>query len=166
MSYAFRTLGFIFSAVAFIAALTKVALAATDLPLNFPDPFNGDPVPSIVKSWIRLTIQGSRDHPYTIVWISPQGFKRRSFEKLIVLTPDEYRSFLNFARAQDCSDRGELSGQARFRITEFSDSRGEMNCFMSRKTACAFLTNVRTLPNSGWTPELFGPISDLVYDIP
>jgi hypothetical protein len=62
----------------------------------------GDPVRSHVENWVRFTIAGDMNHPFPMIWASTQKFERRSQQRLILLSPDEYRSFLCFIQSYAC----------------------------------------------------------------
>src|SRR6202041_898903 len=66
-----------------------------DLP-NFPigyDVIQGNPPDTHIHRWIRYVIIGQQNHPFPIVFFSPQEFKpKTALEMLIVLSDSEYKS--------------------------------------------------------------------------
>jgi hypothetical protein len=148
-----------------VASIVAVNAAHADDGLP-PDDVYGTPPPKSVKSWVRLSVLGDRNVPFPIIWISPQGFDRSGFERLVALSPGEYGYFSTFARSYTCSDAAPKIPQwGTLQITEHASRYGEATCVLPRISACSFLSAIMTIPEIEWTQPRLEPIRFLIRNI-
>jgi hypothetical protein len=128
-----------------------------DLP-NFPigyDVIQGNPPDSHIKRWIRYVIVGQQNHPFPIVFFSPQKFKpKTALEQLIVLPDSEYKSLSAFSRTQPCTkqERRPMNDPGSGGdITEHNGTE-TTRCALLLVDACNYLSGIIELPNIRWTP--------------
>ena len=157
---------FILSVIALTISLglpTVSPIAAIDLP---PIPGYGTPPGKAVKNWTRIAVIGDSNAPTPIVWVSPESFRRTGIERLIVLSPREYRGFVLFVRSYACSAQiGSYSNWGTLQVTQFSSGHSQVLCTFSRKKACGFLSDISALPGVAWTSRRVKPIHDLAVSI-
>jgi hypothetical protein len=128
-----------------------------DLP-NFPigyDIIQGTPPDGHITRWIRYVIVGLQNHPFPIVFFSPQEFKpKTALELLIVLSNSEYKSLSAFSRTQPCMQQQLRSKDDEWpagQITEY-DRKKTTRCSLLPTDACNYLLSLVELPDIEWTP--------------
>jgi hypothetical protein len=142
---------------AFVVLLGLVGLAfisrsieARPLPIPPAPPDNifGTPPPKHIETWIRISVLGLRAHPFPILWLSPRTFERSYFEKLIVLSPEEYRGVVSLARSYPCLDPwAKFPEDVAVFVTEHSRTLVGRGCRLPSTTQCKFLSNLSELPS-------------------
>lgn len=131
-----------------------------------PSDVSGTPPPKWVKSWTRLSVLGNVNHPFLIVWISPQTFVRHGFERLVTLSPREYDSLVMFTHSQGCSNIiNKPPEQGTLWVTQFSEGRSRSVCVLPPSNACPFMSEVAKLSSVNWTEKRSAPIRDIAADI-
>ena len=128
-----------------------------DLP-NFPigyDVIQGNPPDAHIQHWIRYVIAGQQNHPFPIVFFSPQEFKpKTALESLIVLSDSEYKRLSVFSRRQHCTKQEpgpKIDQWPAGDITEH-DAKKTTRCALSSIDACNYLLRVAELSGIKWTP--------------
>ena len=129
-----------------------------DLP-NFPigyDVIQGNPPDTHIHRWIRYVIIGQQNHPFPIVFFSPQEFKpKTALEMLIVLSDSEYKSLSSFSRAQHCTKQELRPNNDHWHggdITEH-DGHRTTRCGLLTTEACNYLSGITVLPDIRWTSK-------------
>jgi hypothetical protein len=113
-----------------------------DLP---PDDIYGTPPPASVQNWMRLSLLGDRHHPFLVVWISPQNFLRRGFERLLTLSPAKYDSLTNIAHSLRCSKPVQPYPEEHRLLVTIYSAATESQCVLSLARSCKFLAAVAAI---------------------
>jgi hypothetical protein len=156
----------ILHALALVVTMGASASISVAAPFPMPpDDVFGTSTPKRVTNWLRLSVLGNTYHPFLIIWISPQAFHRSGFERLVVLSPREYKNLSAFANSYTCSNSIGKNPEHTLWITQYSAGQTRSVCVLPHASACAFLTEASALPNISWTEKKVMPIRDIALDI-
>jgi hypothetical protein len=138
--------------VALIALATETTVAQTSgLPI-LPDDVYGTAPPRTVENWIRISLLGPRLHPYPILWLSPQKFRRTYFEALITFSPQDYSRVSSLSHAYACIERTKYAGDMALLVTGHSRHR-QADCILSVAQGCDLWSNLENLPSMHQSSE-------------
>ena len=127
-----------------------------DLP-NFPigyDLIQGTPPDGHIQRWIRYLIVGQQNHPFPIVFFSPQKFQPKTALELLIVLPDsEYKNLSVFTHSQPCTKQGLQPNNDQLRSGDIAEHGKETShCTLLPVDACNYLSGITDLLDIKWTP--------------
>jgi hypothetical protein len=140
-----------------VMILVGLGISFKPMAMEFPDMGNfiDGNVDAKVSQWIRLNIDGNRNHPYIIVWISPEKYHSEyGYDKSILLESEEFESLVNLSISNRCKNKDiVVKDGVNLKITTYTHGKLETVCVMSKKAGIEFLTNVISFPQIRWKDD-------------
>jgi hypothetical protein len=135
-------------AITYLFATTILCLTANTIGVaaetpEMPSNVFGTPPPKAIKNWTRISVLGIRNHPYLILWLSSEEFRRSHFERLIVLPQRDYDDVVTIAQNYACL-RPEVSFPIRtaLLVSVYSSEKGERNCRLPSAARCELMSKL------------------------
>jgi hypothetical protein len=128
--------------------------------------WNGSTPDRHFKQWIKYRIALPPNHPWPIVFFSPEEFQTTGAgnESLLAMNHPAYDHLTKFTRSQPCVQHTRHpSWHAGGEITEYDNGKTRI-CYLSPTDACSYLTAITTLPDIQWTAEHTKVIRGLSWD--
>lgn len=150
-------------AVGLVLSFGSSGAAETQL---IPDNIIGTHPPEFLAHWTRLSVLGLRNRLYPIIWVSPQAFPRTGFEKLLLLTPDEYGGVQALLGRSTCLDPTAAFPEAHaLQVSEYAVGKGQANCRLSARSSCEYLQHLSSLPGIRGTSRTEEMLRDFANEL-